>query len=163
MSDFHDLQCELENARDTIAQFEAQAAAMHEALEHCKHRPHEHNPGPEFTVTQCEVIDRALASDAGKALLERLEGTEKARDANWMLAQQLRERAEKAERERDEWRIAAEHPESMHAPRPWVRAVQKARARALEEAAKVAESYEPECESCPRGVVNAILALKEKP
>lgn len=30
---------------------------------------------------------------------------------------------------------------------------------ALEEAAKVAESYEPECESCPRGVANAIRVL----
>jgi hypothetical protein len=36
-------------------------AVMRNALEHCKHRPHEHNPGPEFTVTRCEVIDRALA------------------------------------------------------------------------------------------------------
>jgi hypothetical protein len=64
------------------AELEAQAAAMREALEHCKHRPHEHNPGPEFTVTQCEVIDRALAPDAGKALLERLEKAERERGSN---------------------------------------------------------------------------------
>lgn len=34
-----------------------------------------------------------------------------------------------------------------------------ARLATLEEAAKVAESYEPECESCPRGVATAIRAL----
>lgn len=34
-----------------------------------------------------------------------------------------------------------------------------ARERALEEAARVAESYEPQCESCPRGVASAIRAL----
>lgn len=32
-------------------------------------------------------------------------------------------------------------------------------ADAIESAAKVAESYEPHCESCPRGVANAILHL----
>lgn len=37
------------------------------------------------------------------------------------------------------------------------------RAKALEEAAMVAEAYEPECESCPRGVASAIRALKERP
>ncbi len=37
------------------------------------------------------------------------------------------------------------------------------RAQALEEAAKVAETYEPHCDSCPRGVVSAILNLKERP
>lgn len=35
------------------------------ALEHCKHRPHEHNPGADFVVTRCEVIDRALAALSG--------------------------------------------------------------------------------------------------
>lgn len=34
---------------------------------------------------------------------------------------------------------------------------------AIEEAAGVAECYEPHCEACPRGVANAIRALKEKP
>lgn len=57
------------------------------------------------------------------------------RDLNEALA-----RAEKAEVERDEWRIAAEYPESGHGVRPWVRAVQKARAQALEEAARAAKS-----------------------
>lgn len=31
------------------------------ALEHCRHRPHEHNPLPDFTITRCDVIDGALA------------------------------------------------------------------------------------------------------
>lgn len=31
------------------------------ALEHCRNRPHMHNPPPGFHITQCEVIDRALA------------------------------------------------------------------------------------------------------
>ena len=34
---------------------------MEKALEHCRHRPHEHNPVGDFTVTKCEVIDSALA------------------------------------------------------------------------------------------------------
>ena len=37
------------------------------------------------------------------------------------------------------------------------------RAEALEEAAKVAESYEPRCDVCPSGVAAAIRALMEKP
>jgi hypothetical protein len=32
----------------------------------------------------------------------------------------------------------------------------------LEEAAKVAEHYEPRCDVCPRGVADAIRALKDK-
>ena len=32
------------------------------ALEHCRNRPHEHNPSPDFTITQCEVIDRAIVA-----------------------------------------------------------------------------------------------------
>lgn len=39
-------------------------------------------------------------------------------------------------------------------------ALLKARHDALEEAAKLAESYEPRCESCPRGVADAIRRLK---
>jgi hypothetical protein len=30
------------------------------ALIHCRNRPHEHNPSKGFTMTQCEVIDRAI-------------------------------------------------------------------------------------------------------
>jgi hypothetical protein len=37
------------------------------------------------------------------------------------------------------------------------------RAEVLEEAAKVGDSYEPRCDTCPRGVGTAIRALKEKP
>jgi hypothetical protein len=33
---------------------------------------------PDFTVTHCEVIDRALASSAGKLFAERLERAEEA-------------------------------------------------------------------------------------
>ncbi len=44
----------------------AQIGLMRDALEHCRHRPHEHNPPPEFTVTHCEVIDRALATHTDK-------------------------------------------------------------------------------------------------
>jgi len=35
----------------------------------------------------------------------------------------------------------------------------EARAIALEEAARVAESYEPRCDTCPRGVAAAIRAM----
>lgn len=52
---------------ERIAELEAQVQQLREALEHCKSRPHEHNPGPEFTVTHCEVIDRALAATAPDA------------------------------------------------------------------------------------------------
>lgn len=59
------------------AELEAEAAAMREALEHCRHRPHEHNPLPDFTITRCDVIDRALTPDAGKAFLERAKADER--------------------------------------------------------------------------------------
>ena len=36
------------------------------------------------------------------------------------------------------------------------------RHEALEEAAQVAESYEPRCDTCPRGAADAIRALKEQ-
>ena len=35
--------------------------------------------------------------------------------------------------------------------------------RAIDEAAAVAEHYEPRCDICPSGVTNAIRSLKEKP
>jgi hypothetical protein len=38
----------------------------------------------------------------------------------------------------------------------------EARNAALDEAAKVADAYEPRCDTCPRGVAAAILALKTK-
>jgi hypothetical protein len=38
------------------------ADRMAEALEHCKNRPHEHNPPKEFTMTHCKVIDCSLAA-----------------------------------------------------------------------------------------------------
>ncbi len=44
-----------------IEKLESVQAKLIQALEHCRHRPHEHNPGPEFTITRCDVIDRALA------------------------------------------------------------------------------------------------------
>jgi len=38
-------------------------AVVREALEHCRQRPHEHNPLPDWQgPTRCEVIDRALAA-----------------------------------------------------------------------------------------------------
>ena len=53
---------------------EKQAAAMRAALEHCRQRPHEHNPLPTWEgPTHCEVIDAALASDAGKDWVPRAE------------------------------------------------------------------------------------------
>lgn len=30
------------------------------ALEHCRHRPHEHNPPPSFGVTDCDIINRGI-------------------------------------------------------------------------------------------------------
>jgi hypothetical protein len=87
-----------------IQELEAQAVAMREALEHCKHRPHAHNPLPAFTVTRCEVIDRALTTDAGKAMLAKVQQYETDARA-WMeraarAAESMRERAAKvAERE----------------------------------------------------------------
>jgi hypothetical protein len=54
-------------ARD--AENEAKAAviaAADIALEHCRQRPHEHNPAPDWQgPTRCEVIDRALAAIRG--------------------------------------------------------------------------------------------------
>lgn len=49
--------------RDTAL---AQVKQLREALLHCKSRPHEHNPPAEFTITSCEVIDRALAATEPK-------------------------------------------------------------------------------------------------
>ncbi len=50
-----------EKAEAEIERMKAGLAHAAVALEHCKHRPHEHNPPADFTVTHCEVIDRALA------------------------------------------------------------------------------------------------------
>jgi|SRR4051812_28708893 hypothetical protein len=50
----------------------AMCAAKDVALKHCRNRPHEHNPPPDFTITHCEVIDRALTLDCGKAITEEL-------------------------------------------------------------------------------------------
>jgi len=44
----------------------------------------------------------------------------------------------------------------------WQARAQTARREALEEAANVAEAYEPECEACPRGVASAIRHLASK-
>jgi len=42
-------------------------AKVREALEHCRQRPHEHNPSPEWQgPTRCDVIDRALDALEGK-------------------------------------------------------------------------------------------------
>ncbi len=46
---------------------------------------------------------------------------------------------------------------AINAMRPFIRT------EVLEEAAKVADSYEPRCDICPSGVTAAIRALKEKP
>jgi hypothetical protein len=59
------------------AMWKAREAAMRNALEHCRHRPHEHNPGPEFTVTKCEVIDRALSLNAGSDFEQRIRADER--------------------------------------------------------------------------------------
>lgn len=42
-------------------------------------------------------------------------------------------------------------------------AIKNARNAALEEAAKVADAYEPRCDVCPRGVAAAIRALIKEP
>jgi adenine-specific DNA glycosylase len=55
----------------------------------------------------------------------------------------------------DELAVIAEV--AINAMRPFIRA------EVLEEAAKVADSYEPRCDICPSGVTAAIRALKEKP
>ncbi len=41
----------------------------------------------------------------------------------------------------------------------WLEFVRLIQKDAIESAAEIAESYEPHCESCPRGVANAILHL----
>jgi hypothetical protein len=47
--------------------WKALAEKAREALEHCRNRPHEHNPMKDFTITHCDVIDKALALfDAAK-------------------------------------------------------------------------------------------------
>jgi hypothetical protein len=52
------------------------------------------------------------------------------------------------------WRARAREAELL----AHVRSLAQERAWTLEEAAKVAEAYEPRCESCPRGVAAAIRA-----
>jgi septal ring factor EnvC (AmiA/AmiB activator) len=44
-----------------VKELEGKLKGAEEALEHCRNRPHEHNPPIEFILTECEVIDRALA------------------------------------------------------------------------------------------------------
>jgi phage host-nuclease inhibitor protein Gam len=41
--------------------------------------------------------------------------------------------------------------------------LERVRVETLEEAAVVADSYEPRCDTCPRGVAAAIRALKGRP
>ena len=48
-----DLYIKLKDAKAVIQE-------LTDALEHCRHRPHQHNPGPDFTITDCDVINRAL-------------------------------------------------------------------------------------------------------
>lgn len=51
--------------REEIERLKAEVWRLREALEHCKNRPHEHNPPKEFTVTRCDVIDKALEQTQG--------------------------------------------------------------------------------------------------
>ena len=44
-----------------VEELKATVEVMRGALEHCRNRPHEHNPSKDFTITKCEVIDRALS------------------------------------------------------------------------------------------------------
>ncbi len=58
----------------------------------------------------------------------------------------------------EEW-----HEDLVNGMRAAIAAVRPSiRDEALEEAAKVADSYEPRCDICPSGVTAAIRALKEK-
>jgi hypothetical protein len=76
----------------------------------------------------------------------------------WVL---FREAADEIERLRTELFEVMEEAERRQEMR--LSEFAKARNAALEEAAKVAESYEPRCDTCPRGAPDAIRALKRHP
>lgn len=84
---------------------------------------------------EIDLAESALATDAGKAMLERLERAE-TESAGWKAAMNVHaERAEKAERERDEFEARIDSESAQAQEDRWN--------QALEEAAKVAEA-EPE-------------------
>lgn len=147
----------LANARevyeDRIRTLEAQCAAMREALLtevndiRSGHNMIEDELHEKGTCGICDGVheaESALATDAGKAMLEENRRQSELydklitdRDAERRL---LTERAEAAERDAKEGCLLCA-------------------ADMRERCAKVAESYEPECESCPRGCASAIRAL----
>ena len=135
-----------------IAELEAQCAAMREAMGALvdlheiviENMKREHGEPP-FPLVILADAKGALASDAGKALLERLRVAEAPRvtiGAAFAQTEQAIKVADMVQKTCDA-------------------RVSRARAQAIEEAAKVSESYEPECESCPRGVANAIRNLNQ--
>lgn len=132
-------------------ELEAQCAAMREALEldgqlegfDCPHdAEHRCRCGEiekDLWARYHAARDRALAIDAGKALLERLG---------------------KAERERDEAAAACQQKHGVH--HSWVNAATQSRAQALEDAAKVAEGMVVmACVDCRERIAVAIRALKD--
>lgn len=119
-----------------IQELEAQCAAMREALEaisqmtDAEHDDDEHEPDCGVSIARA-----ALAADAGKEMLERLERAE-TEGAGWKAAMNVHaERAEKAERERNEFEARIDSESAQAQEDRWN--------QALEDAAKVAEA-EPE-------------------
>jgi hypothetical protein len=144
-----DVEAELVKVLKERDELEAQYAAMREALATVRARE---KCGEDYgRCLACDQrLDSALASDAGKALLKRLEQHRLERDVQ-------RERAEKAER-------------ALSEPYPLFEKFREARAQAIEEAAKVAEAGG--CDSgsvwqttdttfIAHNIASAIRALKE--
>lgn len=51
----------IEEKERALTVSEDRVMKLRQALEHCRNRPHEHNPLPDWSgPTRCEVIDRAL-------------------------------------------------------------------------------------------------------
>jgi phage shock protein A len=107
-------------------------------------------------MTTHDEVEKALV------VLDRLQNVHLA-----ALLRRLRDERDEARAEQARWERLAEQA--------WEKAVKQgtedirrfmsyweiARNKALDEAAEVAKHYEPNCDACPSGVTNAILALKE--
>lgn len=100
-----------------------------------------HGEGQEHTIADVNAgrVDDLIAPrladlraklEAATKRAERAEDRKNLVGISWDAVERndadLRAKLADAERERDEWRIAAEHPESKHAVRPWVRVLQAA-------------------------------------
>lgn len=88
-----DLENRAEFAEARASELEAQCAAMREALVHAladfHHLETKHGAYTDCTGIAVKRATKALASDAGKAVLERLAKAERERDGFWKAAKYL--------------------------------------------------------------------------